>query len=300
MVKKKESRFMSHQPLRFGIGTAQQNVSFEELRSIWIEADREPLVEDVWLFDHLIALGDDPTLSIPEGWCLLAALAAQTNRVRIGVLVTSNTFRHPAILAKQAATVDQVSGGRLNFGIGAGWNEREHRAYGIPFPAPPERVKRLDEACAIIRRLWTEPAPSFTGQYYQIEQAYCEPKPLQRPHPPITIGAAGEQRMLRIVARHADRWSAMAASPEEFRRKSAVLDQHCAEIGRDLNAIVRSAMIMVNRGGFDPTQVYQAARQYRDAGATHVTLLLSAPYPEGIVPQLVEQVIAPLRREAER
>jgi len=290
---------MPHQPLRFGIGTAQQNVSFEEIRSIWIEVDREPLVEDVWLFDHLIALGDNPTLAISEGWCLLGALAAQTNRVRIGVLVTSNTFRHPAILAKQAATVDQISGGRLNFGIGAGWNEREHRAYGIPFPPAPERVKRLDEACAIFRRLWTEPAPSFAGQYYQIEQAYSEPKPLQRPHPPITIGAAGEQRMLRVVASHADRWSAMAATPEEFRRKSAVLDQHCAEIGREPSTIVRSAMIMVNRSGFDPAQVYAAARQYRDAGATHVTLLLSAPYPEAIVPQLVEQVVAPLRREAE-
>ena len=288
-------RSLAQQRFHFGIGTPQQQGTYEQLRSLWVAADHAALIEDVWLFDHLIALGDDPKIPILEGWSLLAALATQTRRVRIGIQVTSNTFRHPAILAKQAATVDGISGGRLNFGIGAGWNQREHRGYGVPFPPPSERVARLDEACTLIRRLWTEPTPSFEGQYYQIQEAYCEPKPLQQPYPPIMIGASGEQLMLRVVAKHADRWSAMAATPEEFRRKSAILDRYCAERGRDPTTIGRSVMIPVHPANLDLRQVREITRRYIEAGATHGTLLLFAPYPEAIVPHLVDEVMTPLQ-----
>jgi len=252
-------------------------------------------MEHAWLFDHFMPLGADPTGPCLEGWTLLAALAAQTKRLRVGIMVTGNTYRHPAVLANMGATVDIISGGRLDFGIGAGWNELEHSAYGIPLYAPGERIRRMGEACEVIKRMWTETAPDFDGQYYQLRGARCEPKPIHKPYPPFVIGGSGEQLTLRMVAKYADIWNFVGGSTETFRHKNEVLDNYCAAIGRDPAAIERSVQVLV-----DPDNLSNArdtVRDYITAGATHLILNLRAPYPQGIVHRLAEEVAEPLRQE---
>jgi alkanesulfonate monooxygenase SsuD/methylene tetrahydromethanopterin reductase-like flavin-dependent oxidoreductase (luciferase family) len=208
-------------------------------------------------------------------------------------MVTGNTYRHPAVLANMGATVDVVSGGRLDFGIGAGWFEFEHRAYGMPFPSTGERIRRLGEACEVIRLLWTEQAPDFDGRYYHLEHAYCEPKPLQKPYPPFVIGGGGEELTLRIVARYADMWNFAGGSIETFRHKNDVLDRHCAEVGRNPADIVHSVQLRVDYD--DPAKTRDEARAFVEAGAGHVLLMLSPPYPEQIVHRLVEEIVEPVK-----
>lgn len=203
-----------------------------------------------WCFDHFVSLGGEPTFDIYDGWVTLAAMAALTKRVRVGNMVTGNTYRHPAVLAKMAVTLDHLSGGRLEMGIGAAWMEPEHRMLGIEFPTVGQRMTRLDEACRLMRLLWTEPLASFQGKHYALANAIAEPKPLQKPHPPLWIGGKGERRLLRIVARHADVWNASVDDPEEGARLAAVLDQHCGSIGRDPATIRRSAQVF-KRGSVD-------------------------------------------------
>ncbi len=156
--------------LSFGIKTAPMSTTYEGMKQIWLEADRVPSIEHAWLFDHFMPINGDITGLCLEGWSLLSAFVALTHRLRIGLMVTGNTYRHPAVLANIGATVDVISGGRLDFGIGAGWNETEHNAYGIPLYSPGERLRRLGEACEIIKRMWTEKAPTFEGKYYQIRR----------------------------------------------------------------------------------------------------------------------------------
>ncbi len=281
--------------LSFGIKTAPQNTTYEGMLRVWQEADTVPIMEHAWLFDHFMPLGADPTGPCLEGWTLLAALAAQTKRLRVGIMVTGNTYRHPAVLANMGATVDIISGGRLDFGIGAGWNELEHSAYGIPLYAPGERIRRMGEACEVIKRMWTETAPDFDGQYYQLRGARCEPKPIHKPYPPFVIGGSGEQLTLRMVAKYADIWNFVGGSTETFRHKNEVLDNYCAAIGRDPAAIERSVQVLV-----DPENLSNArdtVRDYITAGATHLILNLRAPYPQGIVHRLAEEVAEPLRQE---
>ena len=193
--------------LNFGIKTAPQSTTYESMKKVWLEAESIPSIEHAWLFDHFMPIHGDITGPCLEGWSVLSAFAALTSRLRLGLMVTGNTYRHPTILANIAATVDVISGGRLDFGIGAGWNEAEHSAYGIPLYTPGERIRRLGEACEIIKRMWTETAPTFEGRYYQIKDAYCEPKPVQKPTPPFVIGGSGEKLTLRIVAQYADIWN---------------------------------------------------------------------------------------------
>ncbi|QBD75729.1 TIGR03560 family F420-dependent LLM class oxidoreductase [Ktedonosporobacter rubrisoli] len=289
---------MTRQALHFGISSGQQQSTYEDILPLWLAADEEPLIEHLWTFDHFIPIGGvDPSEPCLEGWTLLAALAARTQRVRVGMMVSGVTYRYPAILAKQAATVDQISRGRLNFGLGAAWNEVEHTAYGIPFPPASERIKRLDEACQIVRLLWTEQAPTFTGQYYQLKEAYSEPKPLQQPSPPLLIGASGRQ-MLRIVARHADIWGAMCNTAEEFRQKSAQLDENCRALARDPATLARMASVMINSPEPDWSALRASARAFIEAGARHLVVVLRAPYPEGIVKSLVSELFAPLKEFA--
>src|ERR1700733_995876 len=194
---------------RFGIMTAPQQVGYRDVLRVWREADTIPEIEHAWLFDHLMPIGGDPGGPAYEGWTLLSALAAQTERLRLGLLVTSNRFRPPAMLAKIAATVDVVSGGRLDFGIGAGSRpghpvaRREYEAHGLPFYDQAHAVASLAEACTVIRRLWTEAGPfDFDGTHIQLKGAFCTPKPAQPPHPPILIGGRSGPR-LRVVAQHA-------------------------------------------------------------------------------------------------
>ena len=220
--------------LRFGIKTAQQFTTYDDILRVWLEADTIPIIEHAWAFDHFIPLGPDPTGPQLEGWTLLGALAARTKRLRVGLMVTGNTYRHPAVLANIGATVDQISHGRLDFGIGAGWNELESNMYGIPLYSPGERIRRLGEACEVVKRLWTEPVANFDGKYYQLKDARCEPKPIQRPYPPFVIGGSGEQLTLRVVAKYANIWNFAGGSVDTFRHKIEVLEGHCKAIGRSL------------------------------------------------------------------
>jgi F420-dependent oxidoreductase-like protein len=259
---------------------------------VWREADALPEIAHAWLFDHFMPLGADPTGPCLEGWSTLAAFAAQTERMRVGLLVTGNTYRHPTVLANIGATVDIISRGRLDFGIGAGWNELEHRSYGIPLPPTGDRIRALGEACEIIRRMWTETAPTFEGRYYQVHEARCEPKPIQKPHPPFVIGGSGEKLTLRVVAQYASVWNMVHGTPAELTRLSGILDEHCAVVGRDPAAIARSIQYLINPA--DLAGAREEIRAYIQAGANHIVLNLRAPYPEGIVTRMVSEIVRPL------
>lgn len=275
--------------LSFGIKTAPQHTTYEAILNVWRAADALEVFEHAWLFDHFSPIHSDVSGPCFEGWTLLAALAARTERVRLGLMVTGNTYRHPAVLAKIAATVDVISGGRLDFGIGAGWNEYEHSSMGIPLYKPAERIRRLDEVCQMAKLLFTQETTDFEGKYYQLREARCEPKPVQRPYPPIVIGGSGEQLTLRVVARHADIWNFVGGSTETYLHKVAVLREHCQAIGRDPGAIVHSVQVPVEYDDLDAT--IESASGYVRAGATHVILNLRYPYPEGIVKRLADEVV---------
>lgn len=285
----------AHSPLHFGIKTTQY-FPYEDILRVWQEADTLEEIEHAWLFDHpMPILRSDPSGPCLDGWTTLAALAAQTKRLRLGLMVASNTNQTPQWMAKRASTVDIISRGRLEFGFGAGGVEREHEAYGTEYFPAGERIRRLGEACDIIRRMWTEPVVDFQGRYYQARQAYCEPKPIQKPTPPFVIGAMGDQLSLRVAARHADVWNAIGEphlSLEEYQRKSRLIDNYCAEIGRDPASLTRSVQFII-----DPAQPPEATRQmiqgFIDAGATHLVLGLRS-MREGIAHWLADEIIRPL------
>ena len=285
-----------NQKLHFGIKTTQY-FSYEDILRVWQEADTVSSIEHAWLFDHPMPIGRaDPGGPCLDGWTLLAALAAQTRRLRLGLMVASNANQSPALLAKRAATLDIISHGRLEFGLGAGGVEREHTAYGTDFFPAGERIRRLGEACEIIRRMWTEPIVNFEGRYYQLNQTYCEPKPLQKPTPPFVIGGVGEQLTLRVVAQHADVWNCPGfphLTVEEFQHKNRVLDGYCAEIERNPASLARSVQII-----FDPRENPATTRQivlsFIAAGATHI-VLAPRTLDEGIAHWLSEEIIQPLR-----
>jgi probable F420-dependent oxidoreductase len=215
----------------FGLKVFGCNTTIDELRTIWRLAD-EARFDHVWVYDHLTAVASENRDDwVYEGWTLLAAMATLTRHVRFGALVSPMTYRHPGIVAKAAVTVDHLSGGRLEFGIGAGWEQVEHESYGIE--GLDHRVGRFDEGLRVIRSLWTQDRTTFDGRYYQLRDAIASPKPIQRPHPPIWIGAGGD-RMLRLVARHADVW--MANNLAQRRGSTTILeqlDEECRQIGRD-------------------------------------------------------------------
>src|SRR3989442_8801313 len=189
--------------LRFGIQTPNQNTTWDDLVATWKEAEALGF-DSAWVYDHFIPIFGDQDGPCLEGWTLLAALAAETSRMRVGVLVTGNTYRNPALLAKMATTVDQVTHGRLVLGIGAGWFERDRTAYGFDFGSPRERARKLAEALQVITKLWSEDHPSFAGKYYQLEKAPFAPPKVQKPHVPIVIGGQGQRWSLAPGARHAD------------------------------------------------------------------------------------------------
>src|SRR2546423_3646499 len=222
-------------PVTFGICT-DQNMSWEQSLERWRLFEQLGF-DSAWLCDHLIQ-PSRPTGPYFEAWTLLAGLAARTVRIRLGVLVSCNTFRHPAMLAKQAITVDHLSAGRLEVGLGGGWYVPEHRMFGIEFPEPGELVGRLGEAVQVLDLLMRQPVSSFEGRYYQLQEALSRPAPIQVPRPPILVGAFGP-RMLRIVARHADSWNAFGR-PSEMRERNELLDHYCTELGRDPSSLTRS------------------------------------------------------------
>ncbi|MEQ8857585.1 MAG: TIGR03560 family F420-dependent LLM class oxidoreductase [Pseudomonadales bacterium] len=199
--------------------------------------------DGVWYADHFMPNAEDTSTPWPEAWMTLAALGAQVPRLRFGTLVAGNTYRHPAVLAKMAATLDHITGGRVVLGLGSGWQENEHRQYGIPFHTVGERLERLDEACEVIKALFTETEASFDGRYYQLDRASLEPKPVQSPLP-LLIGGGGEKVTLKITARHADEWNVWG-TPEILQHKMAILDHHCANVGRDPGRIARTAVALL-------------------------------------------------------
>jgi F420-dependent oxidoreductase-like protein len=283
--------------LSWGIKTMPQHATYEDILRVWKEADALPVFEHAWVFDHFMPIGGmDPSGPCLEGWTLLTALAAHTERLRVGSMVMGNTYRHPAVLANMGATLDIISNGRLDFGLGAGWNELEHNAYGIPLYAPGERLARFAEACEVIKLLWTEKAPDFEGKYYQLKGAFCEPKPVQKPYPPFVIGGGGERKTLRVAAHYADIWNYGGGPVDEFRHKNVVLDEHCAAIGRDPASITRSVQVRVNPNKLNEGR--DAFRAFIQAGATHLVMYLTAPFPEGIAHRLAAEVVEPLLAEA--
>jgi F420-dependent oxidoreductase-like protein len=273
--------------MRYGLKLSQ-NATIDQFRAVWQVAD-DAGFDHCWCMDHFATLGPQDDGPIFEAWTLLAAMAVATSRTRIGCMVTGNTYRHPAVLAKTAVTVDHLSGGRLEFGIGAGWAENEHAMLGLPFGTKGDRADWLEEACEIIRSLWTQERTSFDGKHYQLAGAIAEPKPVQQPYPPIWIGGSGRQRTLRITARHADVWNAAGGSPEEVAEVSAVLDRRCAEIGRDPAEIRRSVQFRVTEPGDD---LVRQAESYHAVGVTEIVLILQSTNPGG----LAEQVAGALPR----
>lgn len=199
--------------------------------------------DGIWYADHFMPNAEDTTTPWPEAWTTLAALAACVPRLRIGTLVSGNTYRHPAVLAKMAATLDHISGGRAVLGLGAGWQENEHQQYGIPFHTLAERLARLDEACQVIRALFTQPVANFDGRFYQLDQATLEPKPVQQPLP-LLIGGGGEKVTLKITARYANEWNVWG-TVDTLRHKMEILDSHCSEVGRNPADIQRSAVALL-------------------------------------------------------
>lgn len=287
----------------FGIKTSQMGLAYDEILRVWHEAEEIPVFEHAWLWDHLVPLRGDIRGAALEAWTLLSALAAQTSRLRLGVIVTSNRFRSPTLLAKMAATVDIIAGGRLDFGIGVGASRvetenpgvREFEAYGVPLVSPGEAVRDLAESLSIIRRMWTAVEPfDFDGESIQLKGAVCEPKPLQKPHPPILIGGSGG-RVLRIVAEHADIWNYPGSPSPEFLQRNELRNQHCAAIGRDPNEIVRSMQTIIRNDDPDTIEATRSALvEMISSGVTHIVLgsAVSGRPTQWIADEIVEPVLA--------
>jgi F420-dependent oxidoreductase-like protein len=293
--------------MRFGIHAGPQDCSFAELRRLWRIADEQNFHWcSVW--DHLYSVSDlaNPAKPAFEGVATMAALAAETRRVRVGCLVFCVAYRSPGVLAKAAVTIDHISGGRCELGIGAGWNEAEPRAFGIPFGSIRERLDQLEETAHILRTLFDEGRASLAGKQYQITDAICDPRPLQ-PHLRLWIGGQGEKRLLRIVARYADGWNVPFLSPEVFAARNATLNRWCEREGRDPRAIIRTVNLGLALGADDtrareqeeklqlmfgpmtdfvrpgilvgtPARVIDRIGEYARAGAEWVILALRAPF----------------------
>ncbi|WP_042406741.1 LLM class flavin-dependent oxidoreductase [Streptacidiphilus carbonis] len=296
----------------FGIKTTPMRASYEEILRVWQEADALPEIADAWLWDHLMPIAGPKDGQILEGWTLLSALAARTQRLRLGLLVTSNRIRQPAVLGKIATTVDVISSGRLVMGLGVGGTHQptgaggitgenpavaEYEAYGLPLVPPAEGIARLAETIAILKHMWTEEVFDFHGHYYTLKGNRNEPKPVQQPGPPLLIGGWGS-RTLRLVAEHADIWN-IPGPPHNtldyITQRSRVLDAHCAAIGRDPQTITRSVQYIVSYD--DPAGDRMAIRDLIAAGLTHIVLSLRSPYPPQVAHWLVEEIITPLRTE---
>jgi F420-dependent oxidoreductase-like protein len=274
---------MSRHPLRFGLKASGQWISIEQLRSVWKTAD-EAGFDHLWDFDHLATIGPNgPDGPIYEGWALQAAMAEATKRVRIGCMVTGNTYRHPVVLAKLAVTVDHLSAGRLEFGLGAAWAEIEHEMYGIE--GLDHRVGRLSESLQILKSLFTAERTSFDGRYYKLKDAIANPKPVQKPHPPFWIGASGDTT-LRLVARHGDVWNISGGDVAAVKALIAKFEAACAAVGRDPEEIRRS--IQFGSDTFDRQRLIDECGQYLELGVTEQIIYLRGAHPDRLADQIAE------------
>jgi F420-dependent oxidoreductase-like protein len=233
-----------HPSFSYDYSNYQQNQIPHRLKDLAVFAERTGF-DSFWVMDHFhqISVVGKPYEPMLEGWTTVSFLAAVTTKIRLGTLVTGVIYRHPSVLAKIGATLDVLSGGRLFLGLGAAWNEEESRAYGIPYPSTGSRFLMLEEALQIIRNMWNKKLETSTydGRFYKLKDAYCNPKPLQEPMPPIMVGGSGEKKTLRIVAKHADACN-LFGSPETIRRKLGVLFDHCKKIGRNYNTILKTKL----------------------------------------------------------
>lgn len=271
--------------MRFAFKTAPQHTTWDEMLAVWKAADEIRIFESGWNFDHFYPIYSDSTGPCLEGWVTLTALAQATRRLRLGTLVTGIHYRHPAVLANMAATLDIVSGGRLEIGIGAGWNEEESSAYGIALGSPRDRSDRFEEACEVIVGLLSEETTTFDGRFFTLTDARCEPKPIQRPHPPIVIGGSGERRTLRTAARFADHWNFVGGTPDELRAKIEVLHGHCSSIGRDPTEILISSHV---RHDGEPSETAERAAALAEAGAQLGIVQLRPPHRPDVLEPLAE------------
>jgi alkanesulfonate monooxygenase SsuD/methylene tetrahydromethanopterin reductase-like flavin-dependent oxidoreductase (luciferase family) len=295
--------------LSFGLKTSPMHTTYHEVLRTWQQADEVPEIEHAWLWDHMLPLSGPKDGPIYESWTLLAALAAQTERLRFGLLVTNNQIRQPAVLGKIASTLDVISGGRLILGIGAGGTLpagtpmsvdhhpglAEYLAYGLPVTTPAEGLAKLAETIVIVRRMFTEDVFDFDGRYYTLAGTRNEPKPVQPGGPPILIGGSGS-RMLRLVAEHADIWNVPGpphASPEFLAERSHALDAHCEAIGRDPAGVIRSTQVIFT--GDDPAAARAVVAQVIAAGFSHVVMAARPPAPDNIARWLADEIITPTR-----
>jgi alkanesulfonate monooxygenase SsuD/methylene tetrahydromethanopterin reductase-like flavin-dependent oxidoreductase (luciferase family) len=268
--------------VEFGVFLSLERPNYASILENTLHCERLGF-NSIWVADHVIGMYDNPGDPRYECWTTSAALLANTSRIMLGQLVLCNPFRHPSLLAKMAATLDSISGGRLILGLGTGWHEGEFKAYGYSFEGNATRIRRLDEAATIIKKMWREEAPSFQGKYYRIENAWNSPKPMQR-CPPLMIAGGGEQLLLRSVARNADisNFAAWTGTSEEFKAKNDVLDAHCTKVGRNPKSIKRSwaAHCVLGEG---TAEVEKKINTYKVRAKT-------APPLAGTAEQVVEQM----------
>ena len=271
--------------MRFAIKTRPEHQTWAQIRDVWLAADEIELFESAWNWDHFSPLTGDLTGPNFEAWTMLAALGQATRRIRLGCQVTGMIYRHPAVLANMAATVDIITGGRLDIGVGAGWNQMECDAYGIELPPLRERFDRFDEGVEAIVRLLSDTTTTFEGRYVRLTEARCEPKPVQRPHPPIVIGGRGRTRTLRTAARWAQQWNAITPNPEDWLSLKGTLVEHCEKLGRDPAEITCSVNVRMDDG---VEAAVATAAAYREAGADLAIMNLPHAAPPGTLVPLAE------------
>ncbi|ORV50273.1 LLM class F420-dependent oxidoreductase [Mycolicibacter engbaekii] len=274
--------------MRFAFKTSPQHTTWADMLAVWRAADDIDVYESGWTFDHFYPIFSDPTGPCLEGWTTLTALAQATTRLRLGTLVTGVHYRHPAVLANMAAALDIISAGRLELGIGAGWNEEESGAYGIELGSIGERFDRFEEACQVLIGLLSAPTTTFSGTYYQLTDARNEPKGPQRPHPPICIGGNGERRTLKIAARYAQHWNFVGGTPAEFARKREVLAAHCADIGREPDHLL-SAHVRL-QPDLDYRRAVDEAAALGAVGLDLAIIYLPTPHDPAVLEPLAEAI----------
>jgi F420-dependent oxidoreductase-like protein len=273
----------------FAFKTPPQHGSWNDFLDVWRAGDEIDIFTSGWTMDHFYPLTPPMDGPIHESWTMLGALAQATKRVRLGSMVNGMHFRHPAVTANMAVTLDHISNGRFDLGLGAGWFESEAKAYGIPLGNLKERSDRFEEGVEVIVRLLTQDFTTFSGQHYQLVDARCEPKPLQSPHPPIVIGGSGPKRTLKVVAKWANQWDAIPPSVEVWKKSNDVLRSHCAEIGRD-QATIRRSVGLAWPADADPAALAAQGQAYVDAGADLVIFSMRGPYRASFLEPLANEL----------
>ena len=282
--------------VKFGIYLPQANVDYHTVKRVALECERQGF-DSAWITDHLLPWYLPPSSPLQDSylecWTTLSALAAVTTKLRLGTLVLCNLFRYPSVLAKMAATLDVISDGRLEFGIGAGWFEPEFVSYGIPFPKASIRIAQLQEALTMMKKMWTEERATFQGQYYRIQEAFCNPKPVQKPHPPIWVGVMiGKKRMFETIAKYADGWAVASLylpKPEEYKRQIEELQTYCLQAGRSVEN-TKKALGVACVVAENQRALKEKTRRFSPIKVSVEKYLATQPRLEGTPEQCVERL----------